>query len=45
MSGDHAGAKHISIMNVCADACIISADYLLRDVDALDADYLKDVLK
>jgi hypothetical protein len=33
MGGDHAEAKHMTIMNACADACVMSADYILRDVE------------
>lgn len=33
MSGEHAEAKHITIMNACADACVMAADYMLRDVE------------
>jgi hypothetical protein len=33
MGGDHAEAKHITLMNACADACKMSADYMLRDVE------------
>jgi hypothetical protein len=33
MGGEHAEAKHITVMNACADACVMSADYMLRDVE------------
>lgn len=33
MGGDHAEAKHITLMNACGDACILSANYMLRDVE------------
>ncbi len=31
MGGEHAEAKHITILDDCAKACNISADYMLRN--------------
>jgi hypothetical protein len=33
LGGEHAEAKHITLMNACVDACGVSADYMLRDVE------------
>jgi len=33
MGGEHVEAKHITVMNACADACVLSADYMLRDFE------------
>lgn len=33
MGGEHATAKHIGILMDCAQACALSADFMLRDSD------------